>query len=187
MCERWKPPRITRCTHPPRNSRPELSFRIVHLALEDGRTSAYQEQTAEIALDLKGTFSGGNTCRLKRRVPAGKVVSAVRRRKKRPARPREPRTPPAVGSLRKAVRWQRMLSSGVVTSRAEVARLEGVTRARVTQVLALLRLAPEIQQRILKLPPTTASRALSERSLRPLIDLPPARQLARFRKLSGRS
>ena len=26
-----------------------MSFRIVHLALEDGRASAYQEQTAEIA------------------------------------------------------------------------------------------------------------------------------------------
>ncbi len=59
----------------------------------------------------------------------------------------------------------------------------GVTRARVTQVLGLLRLAPEIQPRILKLPPTTASRALSERSLRPLIGLPSTRQMARLTEL----
>jgi hypothetical protein len=178
---------MTRCTHPPHNSRPELSFRIVHLTLEDGHASPYQEQTAEIALDVKGMSPGRTTRRLKRRVPPEKVVSAVRRRKKKPARPRVPRTPPVVDSLRRAMRWQKLLSSGEVASRAEIARLEGLTRARVTQIFGLLRLAAEVRQRILRLPPTTAPRPLSERSLRPLIDLPPARQLARFRRLSGES
>jgi hypothetical protein len=34
-----------------------------------------------------------------------------------------------------AERWQRMLDDGEVTSRAELARREGVSRARVTQAL----------------------------------------------------
>jgi len=40
----------------------------------------------------------------------------------------------------------------VVTDYADIARLGGVTRARMTQIMSLLNLAPEIQEEILFLP-----------------------------------
>jgi hypothetical protein len=41
-------------------------------------------------------------------------------------------------ALKRAVEWQRQLDSGQVRSRAEIARREGLTRARVTQIMNLL-------------------------------------------------
>ena len=50
---------------------------------------------------------------------------------------------------------------------AEIARLGHVTRARVTQVMNLLFLAPDIQEDVLFLPPTTEGRdPIAGRSLR---------------------
>ncbi len=45
----------------------------------------------------------------------------------------------------KAVEYQKMLSMGVAKNKAEIARIEGVSRARVTQILNLINLAPEIR------------------------------------------
>ena len=61
-------------------------------------------------------------------------------------------------------RWgnQRLLSQ------AEIARREGITRARVTQVMGMLRLAPWIQQHILSMPDMVHRPAISERTLRPI-------------------
>jgi hypothetical protein len=56
----------------------------------------------------------------------------------------------------------------VVACQADIARREGVSRARVTQVLMLLRLAPEIQERILGMPKKTGPSRISERRLRPI-------------------
>jgi hypothetical protein len=44
------------------------------------------------------------------------------------------------------------LEFGRIANQAEIACMEGVTRARVTQVMGLLRLAPEIREHILSLP-----------------------------------
>jgi hypothetical protein len=54
--------------------------------------------------------------------------------------------------LRKAIEWQALLASGEAPNQVAIARREGLTRARVTQVMGLLRLAPEIHQHILSLP-----------------------------------
>jgi len=42
-------------------------------------------------------------------------------------------------ALKRAVEWQRQLTLGLVRSRAAIARREGLTRARVTQIMNLLR------------------------------------------------
>jgi hypothetical protein len=42
-------------------------------------------------------------------------------------------------ALKRAVEWQRQLDTGQVRSRAAIARREGLTRARVTQIMNLLR------------------------------------------------
>jgi hypothetical protein len=54
-----------------------------------------------------------------------------------------------------AIRFQGMLDRGEVRNYAELARLGHVTRARVTQIMNLLNLAPDIQEAILFLPEVT--------------------------------
>lgn len=48
-----------------------------------------------------------------------------------------------------AHKFQKMLDSGEVESMAELGRLGRVSRARVTQIMDLLMLAPEIQEEVL--------------------------------------
>jgi len=64
-----------------------------------------------------------------------------------------------VDLLRKAIEWQALLESGKIANQTDIARREGITRARVTQVMGMLRLAPEIQEHVLSMP-DAASRPL---------------------------
>jgi hypothetical protein len=48
-----------------------------------------------------------------------------------------------------AHRWRALIRSGVVKDQAALAALVGVSRARITQVMDLLHLAPDIQEEIL--------------------------------------
>jgi hypothetical protein len=54
-----------------------------------------------------------------------------------------------------AIRLEHLLATGQVKDQAEIARTAGITRARVTQILNLTNLDPDIQQAILDLEPTT--------------------------------
>ena len=54
-----------------------------------------------------------------------------------------------------AIRCDRLIREGEITDYAELARLGHVTRARVTQIMNLLLLAPDIQEAILYLPRIT--------------------------------
>ena len=136
-----------------------------------------RKQTIEVALGPEGAFENGNVGILTRRVPADRVVSAVPppRHPPRPPEPprplHKPRTPPVVETLRKALKWRRQLDRGEVHNQADIARREGVSRARVTQVMGLLRLAPEIQEHILSLPDMARRPAITERALRPIAQL----------------
>ena len=57
---------------------PEVWFRITHITLESTTGStAYREQTVEVALGPKGAFENGNIGTLTRRVPANQIVSAI--------------------------------------------------------------------------------------------------------------
>ncbi|MBI5238615.1 MAG: hypothetical protein HY887_09385, partial [Deltaproteobacteria bacterium] len=58
--------------------------------------------------------------------------------------------------------------SGDGTSKAAIARREGLSRARVTQIMYLLNLAPDIQQHILSMPEATKRHPITERKLRPI-------------------
>ena len=64
----------------------------------------------------------------------------------------EPKTPRVANLLRQAIVWRALLKSGEVSTQAAIAHREGLTRARVTRILGLLRLAPEIQHYILRCP-----------------------------------
>jgi len=64
--------------------------------------------------------------------------------------------------------WQEALDRGKYTSRAELARKKGISRARVTQILNLLKLHPEVQEKVIKLGDPIPSGSVSERKLRGL-------------------
>ena len=53
-----------------------------------------------------------------------------------------------------ALHLERLITDGEIADRAEIARLGQVSRARVTQIMNLLSLAPDIQEEILFLPRT---------------------------------
>ena len=68
------------------------------------------------------------------------------------------RVPRVARLLALALRWEPMVQSGVIASYAELARLGHVSRARVTQILDLCWLAPDLQEAVLFLPPTVRGR-----------------------------
>jgi hypothetical protein len=57
-----------------------------------------------------------------------------------------------------ALRFEQLLRSGAVRDYAELARLGQVSRARVTQIMNLLHLAPDLQEEILFLAPVLNGR-----------------------------
>ena len=72
------------------------------------------------------------------------------------AKPKTPVTPGRVPRISRlmalAIEMQRLLDDGTVRNYAELARLTYVSRARVTQIMKLLSLAPDIQEDLLFLP-----------------------------------
>jgi hypothetical protein len=85
-----------------------------------------------------------------------------------------------------AIRFDRLIKEGEITDQADLARLGNVTRARVTQIMNLLQLAPEIQEDILFLPRTVKGRdPIREHHLRPIVAEPDwRRQRRRWKRLA---
>lgn len=78
------------------------------------------------------------------------------------------RVPRVARLMALAIRFDQLIRDGVVSDQAELARLGRVSRARVSQVMNLLCLAPDIQEQILFLPATKRGRdPVTERDLRP--------------------
>jgi hypothetical protein len=86
----------------------------------------------------------------------------------------EPGRVPRVARLMAlAIRLERLLAEGVARDYADLARLGGVTRARLTQIMNLTLLAPGIQEALLFLPRTTRGRdPLAEPQLRAIAAIP---------------
>lgn len=76
-------------------------------------------------------------------------------RSQRPAAsaPRVGRTPRVAKLMALAIRFDGLIRDGVVRDYAELARLGRVTRARITQIMNLLLLAPHLQEALLFLEP----------------------------------
>ena len=166
---------------------PEVYFRIVHIAqngLNCAPLAAYREQTVEIALGPKGAFENGNIGALRRRAPPDQVLSAVLPGRGNPKPPREPKTPRVVELLRKAIEWQALLESGKVVSQADIARREGVTRARVTQVMGCYGSRRRSGKKFFPCPTSVRRPLLTERVLRPITTITDYRdQIREFHKL----
>ncbi len=68
-----------------------------------------------------------------------------------------------------SIKLDGMLRDGVVADQSELARLARVSQPRMTQIMNLNRLAPDIQEQLLFLPPVTDGRdPVHERMLRGL-------------------
>ena len=76
------------------------------------------------------------------------------------------RIPRVARLLALAIRLEGLVREGKVRDYAEIARRGRVTRARLSQIMKLLDLAPDIQERLLFLP---EARGLNERSLRRVV------------------
>jgi len=68
--------------------------------------------------------------------------------------------------IHKAVLWKKMLDDGMVESLSEIARKEGLSRARVAQIMNLLKLSAEMREFLLGLDEPKEIRKYSERRLR---------------------
>jgi len=64
------------------------------------------------------------------------------------------------------------LAEGTYTSPADLSRRIGVSRARVTQILRLLKLCPEALGVVATLGDPLPSPIVTERCLRPIVELP---------------
>lgn len=79
------------------------------------------------------------------------------------------RVPRVARLMALAIRFDGLLRNGAVADQAELARLGHVTRARMTQIMNLRHLAPDIQEQILDLPLVERGRdPVTERDLRPI-------------------
>lgn len=84
-----------------------------------------------------------------------------------PGRHRYSRFPRIVQVMALAIHFREMLESGEARDYADLARLGCVSRERISQIMMLNWLAPEIQQEVLGLPKTPGGRfQVSETALR---------------------
>jgi len=146
------------------------------------RTSAHDSPTAAARSSAPTTFLADdqptadappNAAR--RGLVVTKPVTFASPRGERGARRTEPQPPgtgwgrvPRVARLMAlAIRFDALLRDGAVSSQAELAQVGHVTRARVTQIMNLLWLAPDLQEEILFLPELTRGRdPVTEHQLR---------------------
>ena len=108
-------------------------------------------------------FNAPDTCRLHRKLRPGPRSQTQTTQEAQNAR--------VVRLLSNAVEWENLLDSGQVTDQTKLGRREGVTHARVTQVMGLPGLAPENQEHVLSKPETAAGPAVTERALRAIAHL----------------
>jgi len=95
----------------------------------------------------------------------------------RPGPPPEPPEPPGriprVSKLMAlAIRFEELLRDGQIADQSELARVAHVTQPRMTQIMNLLHLAPDIQEAILHLPRVLEGRdPITERDVRPITQI----------------
>ncbi len=68
--------------------------------------------------------------------------------------------------IHKAIQWKKMLDDGKVNSLCEIAKKEGFSRTRVTQIMNLLKLPAKVQKFLVDLNDPKEIRRHSERRLR---------------------
>jgi hypothetical protein len=90
----------------------------------------------------------------------GKKIASDQPAKPCPVPAKQGRVPRITRLMALAIKFEGYIRDGVVDDYAELARLGHVTRARMTQIMDLNLLAPDIQEAILDLPRTKSGRDL---------------------------
>ena len=80
------------------------------------------------------------------------------------------RVPRVARLMALAIHFEGMLRKGVVADQSELAHICNVTQPRITQIMNLCHLAPDIQEEILALEVPAGRQPLSERALRRLTE-----------------
>jgi hypothetical protein len=103
--------------------------------------------------------------------------------------PAPPRVPRIARLMALALRYEAMVRKGQATDFAELARLGHVTRARMSQIVSLVNLAPDIIEELLFLPPVASGRdPLVLRDVLPITSVADwAKQRRMWRELSART
>jgi len=97
------------------------------------------------------------------------TIAQPKRRTVQRAQACELPAPPRIARITRlmalAIKFQDMVDRGEVRDYADLARLGYVSRARITQIMNLLNLSPQIQEALL-LPKTAANEAICEHLIR---------------------
>jgi transcriptional regulator with XRE-family HTH domain len=94
---------------------------------------------------------------------------------------------PAAVLLEKAEKYAEMIKKSEVKSQAELARKSGVNRARITQIMNVLKLAPEIQDYLKSLDEPFQIQYFTEKRLRPITKIKDDQeQIRKFDELKRR-
>ena len=87
-----------------------------------------------------------------------------------------------------AKEWHKAIEKRDFSSQADLSRKLGISRARVTQVLNLLKLDNKVLEKIISLGNPSTSHIVTERVLRPIVNLPAKEQRQRIETiLMGRT
>jgi len=103
------------------------------------------------------------------------VEITIKRRERRRPKEEQPQNDaaPSIPRISRlmalAIRFQGMVDRGEVRDYADLARLGFVTRARLTQIMNLTLLAPDLQAEIMGLGPPSRSPIVAERHVRSVI------------------
>lgn len=120
-------------------------------------------------------MSGGLTVEFDVHIGRGRSGKCQLRAGKTPSKPDLPvgSVPRVAKLMALAIRCEELVRTEEVADYADLARLGHITRARMSQIINLLNLAPAIQEEILFLPATKQGRdPISERDLRPICVVP---------------
>ena len=102
----------------------------------------------------------GVGCRSRKEVRTGPAPDA----------PTATRVPRVARLMASAIRFEQLVRNGTVADYAELARLGHVTRARMSQIMNLLNLAPDIQEALLFLPEVAGGKdVVTERKVRKVV------------------
>lgn len=110
-------------------------------------------------------------------------VSPIEAADTEPTPPHREAAVPFVNPMKQAFILKQLLEQGTCATQADVARHLGMSRARVTQILNLLKLTPEIRDTLLTLSDEQLC-LISERRLRPIARImSPTKQEKTFKRL----
>ena len=110
-----------------------------------------------------------------------------RRTQKRDVERPQGRIPRVSRLMALAIKFGGLINDGVIADQSELARLAHVTQPRMTQIMNLMNLAPDIQEQLLFLPRVTNGRdPIHEKMLRPIAaQISWHKQRRAYRKLVG--